>query len=287
MVVCFGTDVQTRFPRFFERCVWVAEPMFAPAAEAREVIFIGPPAGVALPQSPGGRAATVIDIAPHRLAEAAALLRGLIGGSLPDTVQTDLPVAALRDVAARLQSARYGVLVWVAADLDWPHAELCVQSLTAAIASLNQTTRAAGLPLGGNDGDFSADAVMLWQTGYPYRTSFASGTGHYDPVMHATAALLSRDETDFLLWVGCFDPGRAVPDAGRASLVALTCVGTPVLPGAAVQIQVATPGIDSAGYFFRADKVVALPLRPIIDRQLPTVEQLARRWLTGLGAAAC
>ncbi len=287
VVVCFGSDVRTRFPRFFERCVWVDEPMFAPQAEEREVIFIGAPPGVELPRSPAGRMPQVIDIPAGRLPEAAAMLRGLIGGSLPAGTATDLPLEALRAVAARLHAARYGVVVWVAADMDWPHAELCVQSLTAAIGVLNQTTRAAGLPLGGSDGDFSADAVMLWQTGYPYRSSLATGTARYEPVMNATAALLARDEIDFMLWTGSFDPERRPPDPGRAALVALTCVGTPLLPDAAVQIQIATPGVDAAGYFFRADKVVALPLRPMIDRQLPSVAQLASRWLTGLGVAAC
>ena len=69
--------------------------------------------------------------------------------------------------------------------------------------------------------------------------------------------------------------------------MALTCVGTPVLPDAAVQICVATPGVDAAGYMFRADKVVTLPLRASIDRQLPGVGELARRLLAGLGEAAC
>jgi hypothetical protein len=60
-----------------------------------------------------------------------------------------------------------------------------------------------------------------------------------------------------------------------------------VLPGAAVQFTVATPGVDAAGYFFRADKVVTLPLRASIDRQLPGVGELARRILSTLGVAAC
>ncbi len=289
LVVCFGTDVATRYPRFFERCVCVDDTLFAASPLQREVVFVGAPAEAvaAVMQTDGTRAAvtmTTIDIAVDRLPEAAALLRGLVAGTLPPELVTDLPLAALRTLAERLRAAQYGVIVWVAADMDWPHAELTIQALTGLIGTINQTTRCAGLPLGGSDGDFSADAVMLWQTGYPYRTSLASGTGQYDPVMNATAALLTRNEVDLLLWVSTFDPARSVPDTGAVPLVALTGVGTPVLPGAAVQIQVATPGVDASGYYFRADKVVALPLRAVTDRQLPTVAQLARRFASGLGA---
>jgi formylmethanofuran dehydrogenase subunit B len=128
---------------------------------------------------------------------------------------------------------------------------------------------------------------MLWQTGYPFRTSLASGTGRYDPVGNAAEKVLARGEVDFLLWVSSFDPDRLPPPPGRCQVVALTCAGSVLLPDAAVQIMVATPGIDQAGYLFRADKVVTLPLRASINRQLPAVAELARRFQSGLGVAAC
>ena len=189
LLVCFGSPIAARFPRFFERCVWVQDPMFGPAAEARQVVCIGPRAEHAAAVSPDGRAPEWIEIPLERLAEAAALLRGFAAGTLPARIDSDLPVAALAAVVERLRAAHYGVVVWAAADLDWPQADLSVQALATAIASLNAATRCVGLPLGGSDGDFSADAVMLWQTGYPFRTSLASGTGRYDPVGLANACL--------------------------------------------------------------------------------------------------
>jgi formylmethanofuran dehydrogenase subunit B len=128
---------------------------------------------------------------------------------------------------------------------------------------------------------------MLWQTGYPFRTSLASGTSHYDPVRLEAGELLAREEVDFLLWVMSFDPGRLPPEGGHCPQVVLSCVGTQVLPGAAVQITVATPGVDAPGYMFRADKVVTLPLRAVIDRGLPGVGGIARRLKAGLGEASC
>jgi len=287
LVVCFGSPIAARFPRFFERCVWVDEAMFAPAAEDRQVVCIGPRTEHAAAVSPGGREPDWIEVPLERLAEVAALLRGLAARSLPARLDSDLPVAALAALMERLRAARYGVVVWAAADLDWPQADLSVQALTAAISTLNAETRCAAMPLGGSDGDFSADAVLLWQTGYPFRTSLASGTGRYDPVGLSTDVLLRQQDVDLLLWISSFDPARRPPAEARCPVLALTCVGTPVLPGAAVQICVATPGVDAPGYLFRADKVVTLPLRASIDRQLPGVGELARRLLAGLGEAAC
>lgn len=282
LVVCFGSEVVPRFPRFFDRCVWVDDALFAPPARSRQVIVVGPSADAVRAGAPDPAQVDWIDVPVARLPEVAALLRGLAAGSLPPQIQTDLPLAALQALVARLQAAQYATLVWVAADLDVPQGDLCVQSLAALLGTLNQTGRAAGLPLGGSDGDFSADAVMLWQTGYPYRTSLASGTGRYEPVLNATSRLLASHDVDSLLWVGCFDPARLPPPHEGIPLVAFTCAGTPVLADAIVQITVATPGIDTAGYYFRADKVVALPLRPLQDRSLPTVQQLARQLLDHL-----
>ncbi len=293
VIVCFGTDVSARFPRFFERCVWVEEPMFLKDSEHRQVIIIGQPKDLAGATSPKGRVPEVISLSPDRLAEAAALMRGLVAGSLPPQIQTDLPLEALKSVAERLKQAHYGVIVWAAADLDWSHADLTVQALTGMVGTLNITTRCSGLPLGGSDGDFSSDAVMLWQTGYPFRTSLASGTGHYDPVMHSTQRVLHEDEADLLLWVAGLDPDRTqVPNTQSASgkhcpMIALTSAGAPLIQEAMVQITVATPAVDTHGYFFRADKIVSLPLRKAIQRSYPTVAEFAHRVMAGLGEKAC
>jgi len=299
VIVCFGTDVSSRFPRFFERCVWVEQPMFLQDSEHRQVIFIGEPKNLAPAISPRGQQPEVIAIPQDRLAEAAALMRGLVAGSLPFKMKTDLPFEALKSVAERLQAAHYGVVVWAAADLDWAHAELTIQALTAMIGTLNNTTRCAGMPLGGSDGDFSSDAVMLWQSGYPFRTSLASGTSQYDPVMHATERILAEGETDCVLWVAGLDPDRIqVPNLRAVTshpsvssegcpMIALTSAGADLVSEAAVQITVATPGVDTHGYLFRADKVVTLPLRKAIQRSYPTVAEIAQHILVGLGDKTC
>lgn len=286
VIVVVGTDVVSRYPRFFERCVAVEESLFMASPEQRHVIFVGdrcPPEGTL----PACVQQTHIEIASARLPEAMALLRGIAHGSLPANLKTDLPMEALISLEKTLRLAQYGVVTWVAPDLPWAHAELTIQSITGLVAELNTTTRAAGLPLGGSDGDFSADAVLLWQTGYPYRSSFASGTAHYDPLLFATERLLENGEVDCLLWVASLNPERTSPPKAECPVIALTSAGAEVLKDVDVQITVATPGIDAAGYVYRADKVVSLPLRAVISRGLPGVDRLADHWLKAMGEGAC
>ena len=90
-----------------------------------------------------------------------------------------------------MQAASYGVIAWAAADFDFPHAELTVQALCELVKDLNRETRFSGLPLGGSDGDITADSVLLWQTGFGGRTSFGQGIPDHDAYHYSTARLLA------------------------------------------------------------------------------------------------
>ena len=63
------------------------------------------------------------------------------------------------------KQAKYAVFTWVAKDLNFPHAELTIQNITETVAILNNSTRAAGLALGGSDGDTSANYTNTWLSG--------------------------------------------------------------------------------------------------------------------------
>ncbi len=209
-----------------------------------------------------------------RLGAAFGALRALVAGrELQAETAAGVPMAQWRTLADKLKSARYAVVVWAAADFDFPHAELTVRALCELIKDLNRSSRAAGLPLGGSDGDFTADGVELWQTGFPFRTGFGSGVPEYDPQRFATARLLAQGEADALLWIASFDerrgpPGSAVPTVvlGRPGMV---CEREPE-----VFIPVGTPGVDHAGHLFRTDKVVMLPLRQLRESGLPSVARV-------------
>ena len=270
LVIAAGTDIVSRFPRFFERCLANQETLFSTDRRC-EVVFLGrgAPEGLTL----AGPTPEVILCDVPRLHEAFGALRALVAGkSLQAPEAAGRPLSVWQKLAERMQAAKYGVMVWAAPDLDFPHAELTVQTLCELVKDLNKTTRFSGLPLAGNDGDMTADSVLLWQTGYGARTSYAQGQPVHDPYHYSTARLLQSDGADVLFWISSFSESRTPPSTSVPTVV-LGRVGMGFEREPAVFIPVGTPGIDHAGDLFRTDRVVALPLARLRESALPSVAE--------------
>lgn len=274
LIIFFGTDAISRFPRLFERLVWNKDSLVDLDTTAREIIYLGEvkntQAGVAL----DGRKPTIIKCPNENLGEVGAALHALLAGNTLQAEQVGgIKIAALKKLLEKIRAAQYAVFCWSAADLNFPHADLAVQSLAELIKALNEKTRCAGLPLGGTDADITANSVHTWQSGFPIRTSFASGKPVFDPVHFSTRRLLDSGEADALLWVNSFDERRAAP-VNEIPTILLGRVGMKPAKGTQVFIPIATPGADHAGHFYRSDKIVALPLRKLRETLLPSVEQV-------------
>lgn len=275
LVLLAGTSAANRFPRFFERCVWNAESLFGNDPARREVIYLGGGLDTRAGVAPDGRTPWLLECETARLGEAFSAMRALLAGNhLQRAEAAGVPLEVWQLLLEKMKAARYGVVVWAAPDFDFPHAELTVQALAELIKDLNRVTRFAGLPLGGNDGDFTANGVEMWQTGFPFRTRFGASGPDYDPYHHSTERLLASDEADALLWVSSFDERRGPPAASQPTVV----LGRPGMTFGRepeVFIPVGVPGLDHAGHFFRTDKVVALPLRKLRQSALPSVADAA------------
>ena len=267
LLIVAGGDVISHFPRLFERCIVNQETLFGEGRKC-EVLFLGAaaPAGVALP---GPSSTIACDVT--RLSEAFGVLRALIAGRpLVATEAAGAPISIWQRLATRMQAAKYGVITWAVPDFDFPHAELTVQALCEMVKDLNRTTRFAGLPLGGSEGDLTADTVFTWQTGFGSRTSFGQGQPDHDAHQYATGRLLERGEADLLFWISSFNADRT-PPVTTVPTVVLGRPGMTFTHEPAVFIPVGTPGVDHAGHLFRTDRVVALPLRQLRSTALPSV----------------
>lgn len=267
LIVLAGTDA-SRFPRFFERCL-APESQFGELR--RRLVVLG--SGL-FPEAAHSVAADLVIPLPNvRLGELCAALRARLAGRRldADTV-AGVPMAQVDALLETLRAARYGVLVWNAAELDFPHADLAIQAMVDLVKDLNQATRWSGLPLGGNDGDTSAAQVCTWQAGYPLRTAFEASGPRYEPLLFGTARLLEAREVDALLWISALDPERVPPPAACPRIV----LGRPDMIFADppdVFIPVAVPGVHHAGFLHRMDGVVALPLQGHAPSELPSVAQ--------------
>ena len=275
LLVIVGTDVISLFPRFFERNVWNTESMFGQETAAREVVYLG---GRNIDTTPGispkGVKPTVLPCDLEHLPEVTAALRALISGKklLAENI-AGIATSDLQQLAERLLAAKYSVVAWSAATLDFAHAELTVQNITESVVKLNDTTRSSGLPLGGSEGDVSANQVSTWISGYPVRNSFMRTYPEYDPYHFTTAKQLDSNEADALVWVSTFNPDR-LPPSSKAPTVVIGHANMKLAVEPEVFIPVGTPGIDHKGTMFRSDNVVSLPLAKLRDSSLPSLSEV-------------
>jgi len=191
---------------------------------------------------------------------------------------------ALRGLARRLHAARYAVLVGAPARLPAQGA-LILEAVNRVVGSLNRTTRAAALWLGGGNGAATVNQVFAWLSGLPLRSRAGPAGLEHEPLAFDAARLLADGVVDALLWVASFDAG-AVPPPNRLPMVVL---GHPALATTlrrtgptTVFIPVATPGIGSAGHLFRTDGTVLMPLQAVYRDRLPSVADVAGRLVSAL-----
>jgi formylmethanofuran dehydrogenase subunit B len=270
VLLVVGSDIETAFPSFFERMVWNKESMFGQEIESREVIFLGKAPSGDASTSPKGKKAQVIACDNADLPEAISVLRALIKGK---TVQTEhvggIDINILSALAEQLKNAKYSVVTWAAALLDFDHAEVTVQAVCEMVKDLNVKTRSSGLPLAGKDGEITANQVCAWQSGFPMRTSFSRGYPDYDPYLANTNRMLAQDEVDTLIWISSFNIDNTPPKS-IAKTIVLGRSGMTFEQEPEVFIPVGTPGIDHAGRAFRSEGVVSIPLRKLRDSGLPS-----------------
>jgi formylmethanofuran dehydrogenase subunit B len=275
LLLFIGTDAIRHHPRLFERLVWDPPSLFGLKSEERTVIYLGSPDLDTKPGvGPGGREPEHIRCERERLCEVVLALRALFAGAtLKAKTVAGVKTGVLATLVERLRAARYAVILWAAGDLDPESADLTIEAIVDLINDLNEGTRCAGLPLGGNDGSMTAQSVTIWQSGFPPRLSFAPGYPIHDPRRYATKRLLDTKAVDCLFWISSLGPtpppeGPAVPTV----ILGLEVPRSPRSPE--VFLPVATPGVDHAGQLVRLDSIVSLPLRRLRDSGLPSVAEV-------------
>lgn len=261
VIVCIGTDIVSHNARFFERFIWLSsaqsDGMFTDANK-REVIYIGETLNTKAGVSSDGRQPTSVNCSQSDLPNILAVLRALImGKKLKAQMVADVHLEQLIAIAEKLKQANYAVLAWIAKDLDFAQAELTIQSITETVALLNtQTGRAAGLSLGGSDGDTTANNANTWLSGFSLNDN--------------------KFEHDAMVWINCFN-AKKLPEKTDFPLIVLGNANTKFEQTPDVFIPVATPGLDCSGTLFRVDSAVILPLKKLRENNLPTLADVARQ----------
>jgi formylmethanofuran dehydrogenase subunit B len=267
LLLCVGGTPVDQAPEFFERC-GVGEAL---VVKRHVVVLGGTPADDAVLAGLRTRPGVTVESIPLHgdLFATIALLSALVAGR----AVREAP-AALQSLATQLRQARYAVVVGETRRLPAQGA-LIVEGLNRLVGTLNQTTRAAALWLGGGNGAGTVNQVFTWLSGLPLRSRAGPRGLEHEPLCFDAQRLLNEQAVDSLLWVSSFDPDGAPPSTTLPTIV----LGHPDLAGSpvAVFIPVSTPGIGSPGHLFRADGSVMLPLFAVHHDGLPTLAVVVDR----------
>ncbi|MDP3087365.1 MAG: formylmethanofuran dehydrogenase [Methylotenera sp.] len=259
VILVIGTDIISSFPRFFEKLVLNTNALFNKPTP--EVLYLG------------------LAEEAVKLPEIMNALNALMNAKNPLNKKPDndmvggISVAALKLILEKLKAAQYGVVVWSASSLDFPQAELTVQSITQLISKLNETNRVAGLPLNSGDGDSSVNNTSTWLSGYPTRNRFVNGHPEYDAYHFSTKRQLAS--CDALLWISTFN--AHLPPACDAPTIVIGHPNMQFEKQPDVFIPVGIPGVDHIGTMFRMDSSVAMPLKKLRETELPSLSEVLNR----------
>ena len=277
VVVWWGVDPASRYPRYAERYAPLPRGLHAPDGRASRTV-VAVDIGDAVGPSDADRRFALP--AEDEVATLGAL-RLLVSAPAADSAahHADPMTAAIwaraRALAPALVSGRYVVVV---ADAEPPAGvaataaeHLRLSALIALVQAMNDPTRAALSLLRAGGNRSGADAVLTSQTGYPAAVDFSRGTPRYRPFDGTAQHLAMRREVDALVVAGRLDD---VP-AGVSGL--LTTVPSVLIGPAAsvarlaprsVAIDTGLAGVHDAGTALRLDDV-PLPVRAVVSGPPP------------------
>ena len=182
------------------------------------------------------------------------------------------PPAAAREsawiekLAARMQAAKYGVMV--ADPSRYARSSVPLESAFKLVRDLNLHTCFVVSPLAGSGNVKGEESVLQWLTGFPANVAFQDGLPVYDGNAFSAEALLSRGRVDAAI---VFDEHRTLdPLLQRAQIPTIKIGGD--ASDAAIHLPAAAP-IECTGTVFRMDGV-PLPTTPLFDAKNPTPERV-------------
>lgn len=250
-----GAGIFHRQPRILERLLLAKERLHTESTP--RVMVLGSGAPGTLP-----RQAEYLDLGSFSVMDFIGGIRALMLGQRLDATLHPMT----RGLVERIQEAQYLVIALDPADSGDSNSEglidLDLLGITRLIRQLNETGRAALLPMGAGDGLASFQQAGLWHNGFGLRTRHASGGPVYDPHGHDTTRMLLEGGADLVLWHASLRPVPP-PKTSLPTLVfghpGLTFSQEPEL-----FVPLAVPGIHRNGQIHRGDGLTVLPLPALL-----------------------
>ncbi|MFL5474609.1 MAG: hypothetical protein ACJ8A6_02845 [Gemmatimonadales bacterium] len=272
VLLFWGVDPRERYPRFLSR--YSVEPVGTQVPDGRRgrhVIAVSIGADQALEA-----ADSRIELPADQEIAALSLTRAaVLGNSVGATTKT---AQAAGVIAGKLMSARYAVLVHDAEPTAEARNPLRAEALIALTQALNGPTRAALVSLRAGGNRVGGEAVLTWQTGYPFAVDFTLGYPRYRPERRGRVGLES-DRYQAVLLLGSLPENR--PTLASLSRLRPSLIGPRASQASfptSIAIDTGVAGIHDAGTAYRMDEI-PIALRSCLAGPRPAadvLQQLAR-----------
>ena len=199
--------------------------------------------------------------------------------SLRNSVKSDITEIKDKKILSLLKlfkQTNYGSILWSIKELDNSISDLIVTEINLLIQDLNKFTRFAGLSIAGSEHITTVNEVLLWQTGFPIRTSFEQGFPVHDINQFSTKRLIDKKEIELVIWINSFNEKKIIINK-KIKTVLIGIPSHPQKKDVDIFIPVGTPGLDHNSHLLRIDKVVSLPLKKIRNISLPSVDYVLNK----------
>lgn len=197
------------------------------------------------------------------------------------TPTEDASKSYLASLETALAGSKYAAWIWSAADFLADGDDLILDLLLRLVTRLNESTRAAVLPLAGSHGDVTAQQVCTWKTGFPLRQMLNKLEADYQPQRYRALDVLKKNDCDAAVYVSAFEPIEPPDEFWNVSGVKVI-VGHPALKSALRAdyfFPTAIPGIDHDSHLFRGDGVAVVSLNAKRSALAPSVAEWFRNLL--------
>ena len=199
--------------------------------------------------------------------------------SLRNSINSEISEIKDKEIVNLLKlfkQTNYGSILWSIKELDNSISDLIVTEINLLIQDLNKFTRFAGLSIAGSEHITTVNEVLLWQTGFPIRTSFEQGFPVHDINQFSTKRLIDKKEIELVIWINSFNEKKIIINK-KIKTVLIGIPSHPQKKDVDIFIPVGTPGLDHNSHLLRIDKVVSLPLKKIRNISLPSVDYVLNK----------
>jgi formylmethanofuran dehydrogenase subunit B len=282
LIIYWGSNPGESHPRHMARYAVTTKGMFIPRGRKDRFVVL-----VDVRTTVSARAADLfLQVKPGKDFELLWALRALVKGQAIDEASladTGLTLAQLTDLAERMKKCRFGVLFMGQGLTQSRGKHLNTSAAFLLTRDLNSITKFALVPMRGHGNVTGVDAVLAWQTGYPFAVNFSLGYPRFNPGEYTVVDVLSRGEADAVLVIAS-DPVSSLPRwavkrLSEIPIIALDTHESETTRVARVAFTTATAGISAEGTIYRMDNV-PLHLKSVLPSPYPSDEQVLGRILT-------